>query len=183
MSVPASCRSSCSRPVCTREDKIQGLDAGADDYVTKPFSPKELVGPHSRRLASTCAAPRRRGRGDRYADAESSDTPCPGRWPACRTWSDRIPFTVFFMTHPERVLSRAQLLDEVWGDHVFIEERTVDIHIRRLRATARTLWAPRARGNGARFRLSFQKGMTVAPRTVPCCAVHCPCGVSCLAAW
>lgn len=118
-------------------DKVAGLDAGADDYLTKPFSTKEL-------LARIRAVLRRRA-----PDALDTAVVVGGLKldPATRrvTWRRgeasceiRIGPTEFrllhfFMTHPERVHSRAQLLDRVWGDHVFIEERTVDVHVKRLR--------------------------------------------------
>ena len=115
------------------EDKIQGLEAGADDYVTKPFSPKELV-------ARIRAVLRRRAP---HLAGEAVEIGTLSLNPAThRVLADGQPVELgptefrllfFFMTHPERVYSRAQLLDEVWGDHVFIEERTVDVHIRRLR--------------------------------------------------
>ena len=118
-------------------DKITGLDAGADDYLTKPFSPKEL-------MARIRAVLRRKA-------PEALDTVVEVAGltldPATRRVTRRLggePREVkvgptefrllhFLMTHPERVHSRAQLLDRVWGDHVFIEERTVDVHIKRLR--------------------------------------------------
>ena len=116
------------------EDKVQGLDAGADDYVTKPFSPKELV-------ARIRAVLRRRAP---HLAGEAVEIGVLSLNPAThRVLADGQPIELgptefrllfFFMTHTERVFSRAQLLDEVWGDHVFIEERTVDVHIRRLRA-------------------------------------------------
>ncbi len=114
-------------------DKVAGLDAGADDYLVKPFSTNEL-------LARIRAVLRRRA-------PEALDTVVEvGALkldPATRrvTRGDRelrvgpteFRLLHFFMTHPERVHSRAQLLDRVWGDHVFIEERTVDVHVKRLR--------------------------------------------------
>ena len=116
------------------EDKVQGLEAGADDYVTKPFSPKELV-------ARVRAVLRRRAphlAGDAVEIGDLSLNPSTHRVTAAGTPIELGPtefrLLFFFMTHPERVYSRSQLLDEVWGDHVFIEERTVDVHIRRLRA-------------------------------------------------
>ena len=116
------------------EDKIQGLEAGADDYVTKPFSPKELV-------ARIRAVLRRRAphlAGEAVEIGTLSLNPATHRVLAngqpVELGPTEFRLLFFFMTHPERVYSRAQLLDEVWGDHVFIEERTVDVHIRRLRA-------------------------------------------------
>ena len=136
-------------------DKIMGLEAGADDYVTKPFSPKELV-------ARIKAVLRRRA-------PQMTDEPVElgglRLEPATRrVFGDRRPLELgptefrllhFLMTHPERVHSRAQLLDQVWGDHVFIEERTVDVHIRRLRKSLEVSGHDRliqtVRGSGYRF--------------------------------
>lgn len=118
-------------------DKITGLDAGADDYLTKPFSPKEL-------LARIRAVLRRKAPEALDTAVEISGLRLD---PATRRVSRQVggasrevklgptEFRLlhFLMTHPERVHSRAQLLDRVWGDHVFIEERTVDVHVKRLR--------------------------------------------------
>ena len=115
------------------EDKLTGLELGADDYVTKPFSPREL-------LARIKAVLRRRAP---QATDDAVEVQGLRLEPASRRVSaDGQPVALgptefkllhFFMTHPERVYSRAQLLDYIWGDHVFVEERTVDVHIRRLR--------------------------------------------------
>jgi len=115
------------------QDKISGLEAGADDYLTKPFSPKELA-------ARIKAVLRRRA--PQLAD-DAIEIEGLRLDPAARrvTASGKIvelaptEFRLlhFFMTHQDRIYSRAQVLDLVWGDHVFIEERTVDVHIRRLR--------------------------------------------------
>ena len=117
------------------DDKLQGLDAGADDYVTKPFSPKELV-------ARVRAVLRRRAphlAGEALEVGDLSLNPATHRVLAgvhpVELGPTEFRLLFFFMAHPERVYSRTQLLDEVWGDHVFIEERTVDVHIRRLRAS------------------------------------------------
>ena len=120
-------------------DKIAGLEAGADDYVTKPFSPKELV-------ARIKAVLRRRS--PQLADeivqvGHLRIDPVAHRVIAVEGSNEIIidlgptEFRLlhFLMTHPERVHSRSQLLDKVWGDHVFVEERTVDVHIKRLRAS------------------------------------------------
>ena len=116
------------------EDKIQGLEAGADDYVTKPFSPKELIA--RIRAVLRRRAPHLAGEavevGSLLLNPATHRVLANGQPIELGPTEFRLLF--FFMTHLERVYSRAQLLDEVWGDHVFIEERTVDVHIRRLRA-------------------------------------------------
>jgi two-component system phosphate regulon response regulator PhoB len=115
------------------QDKISGLEAGADDYLTKPFSPTELA-------ARIKAVLRRRApqlSGDVVEIGGLRLDPSTRRVMAKDQRVELSPAEFrllhFLMTHPGRVYSRAQLLDQVWGDHVFIEERTVDVHIRRLR--------------------------------------------------
>jgi two-component system phosphate regulon response regulator PhoB len=114
-------------------DRVAGLDAGADDYIVKPFSPREL-------LARIRAVLRRRvpeaaggvvKMGDLQLDADThrvshGDKPL-------KIGPTEFKLLHFLMRHPERVHSRGALLDKVWGDHVYIEERTVDVHVKRLR--------------------------------------------------
>jgi two-component system, OmpR family, phosphate regulon response regulator PhoB len=115
------------------EDTIQGLESGADDYITKPFSPRELV-------ARIRAVLRRGGPAAENeilrANGLSLDL-ASHRVSADETLLEMGPteyrLLEFFMSHPERVYSRSQLLDRVWGSNVYVEERTVDVHIRRLR--------------------------------------------------
>ena len=114
-------------------DKVAGLDAGADDYVVKPFSPRELV---SRiRAVFRRRAPQLAGDvmefGPLRLDATRHELLADGK--PVRMGLTEFKLLSFFMAHPERVFSRSQLLDGVWGDHVFIEERTIDVHMLRLR--------------------------------------------------
>ena len=114
-------------------DKVEGLESGADDYLTKPFSPKEL-------LARIKAVLRRRApqlTDDAIAVHGLQLDPAvhrvTGGGKELHLGPTEFKLLHFLMTHPARVYSRVQLLDHVWGDHVFVEERTVDVHIRRLR--------------------------------------------------
>jgi len=137
------------------EDKVRGLEGGADDYITKPFSPREL-------LARIKAVLRRSG-----ADADEEMFSAGGL--QLNAASHRVTageavvslgpteyrLLKFFMTHPDRVYSRGQLLDRVWGGNVYVEERTVDVHIRRLRKALEPSECDRliqtVRGAGYRF--------------------------------
>jgi two-component system phosphate regulon response regulator PhoB len=114
-------------------DKVAALEAGVDDYVTKPFSPRELLARIKALLRRS--APQRTDEVAEIAGLRLDPGPrrvtCEGRDIGLGDVEFRMLH--FLMTHPERVHSRAQLLDQVWGDHVFVEERTVDVHVRRLR--------------------------------------------------
>lgn len=114
-------------------DRVAGLDAGADDYIAKPFSTKEL-------LARMRAVMRRRApeqeagpimMGDLVLDADTYRVTF--RDQMLKLGPTEFKLLYYLMTHAERVHSRSQLLDKVWGDHVYIEERTVDVHVKRLR--------------------------------------------------
>jgi two-component system phosphate regulon response regulator PhoB len=140
------------------DDKVAGLESGADDYVTKPFSPRELE-------ARIQAVLRRR---TPQLSKEAVEVEGLVLNPATRTVTgDGLTLKIsptefellhFFMTHTDRVYGRAQILDQVWGDHVFLEDRTVDVHIRRLREALTPSGHERlvetVRGAGYRFRSS-----------------------------
>lgn len=115
------------------EERVMGLEAGVDDYVTKPFFPRELLA----RIKAVMRRCKPQLTEEVVELAGLALDPAARRVTCGRGGIDLgdIEFRMlhFFMTHPERVYSRAQLLDEVWGHQVFVEERTVDVHIRRLR--------------------------------------------------
>ncbi len=114
-------------------DKVRGLDSGADDYVTKPFSTQELLA----RVRAVLRRSMPAATGETMEVAGLKLDPETHRVTARGATLNLSPTEFrllhFFISHPERVFTRSQLLDQVWGDHVYIEERTVDVHIRRLR--------------------------------------------------
>ena len=136
-------------------DKVAGLEGGADDYITKPFSPRELLARINAVLRRAMPA-----EGSERIDIEglvldqSSQRVSSGeRTVALGPTEYRM--LAFFMTHPERVYTREQLLDRVWGGNVYVEERTIDVHIRRLRKALEEYGYDRliqtVRGSGYRF--------------------------------
>ncbi len=115
------------------EDKVQGLEQGADDYITKPFSPREL----NARIKALI-----RRKTPEHSELEMSAGPLTVDPVSCRVSIHGQPVEMghaefkllrFLIAHPERVFTRGQLLDKVWGDHAVLEERTVDVHVLRLR--------------------------------------------------
>ncbi|MCF6239229.1 MAG: phosphate regulon transcriptional regulator PhoB [Candidatus Marinimicrobia bacterium] len=137
------------------DDKVQGLESGADDYITKPFSTRELIARIRailRRNASSGPAEKIRIKGlslDPATHRVQADKKSVALGPT------EFRLLHFFMTHTERVYSRTQLLDQVWGTNVYVEERTVDVHIRRLRKALEPSGHDRllqtVRGAGYRF--------------------------------
>ncbi len=137
------------------EDTIRGLESGVDDYMTKPFSPRELIARINALLRRTSPA---KGDGTLEAgglvlDTHSHRVTANGE--VLEMGPTEFRLLQFFMAHPERVYSRAQLLDMVWSRGSFVEERTVDVHIRRLRKVLETSDYDRmvqtVRGAGYRF--------------------------------
>ena len=147
------------------QDRVSGLDAGADDYIAKPFSTKEL-------LARVRAVLRRRAPeqmggvvtvGALALDASTYRVTFGDD--ALKLGPTEFKLLHYLMTHAERVHSRAQLLDKVWGDHVFIEERTVDVHVKRLRealGSSASLMVETVRGAG--YRITSQVAAAVKNR-------------------
>jgi two-component system phosphate regulon response regulator PhoB len=137
------------------QDKVSGLEGGADDYVTKPFSPRELLARINAVLRRTLP----NGTEERIEieglvlDGASHRVMAGDQTVVLGPTEFRL--LSFFMTHPERVYSRNQLLDRVWGGNVYVEERTVDVHIRRLRKALSAFgydkFIQTVRGAGYRF--------------------------------
>ena len=115
------------------EDKLAGLNNGADDYVTKPFSPRELLA-RARALLRR-KSPEHAQAPMRAANVALDPVSCTVSMDAQKIDIGHAEYKLlkFLLAHPERVFSRSQLLDKVWGDHAVIEERTVDVHVLRLR--------------------------------------------------
>lgn len=144
-------------------DKITGLDAGADDYITKPFSTQEL-------LARIRAVLRRRAPeqpaaevsfGPLTLDAATHRVTLLGQ--TLKLGPTEFKLLHHLMCHPQRVHSRGQLLDKVWGDHVYIEERTVDVHVKRLRDALGVAGVMIETVRGAGYRFSAEVTIPSAP--------------------
>ena len=137
------------------DDRVRGLDVGADDYITKPFSTRELVSRVNallRRLAEPLASETIKG-GRLTLDTVTHQVTVDEK--ALVLSPTEFKLLHFFMSHPERVYSRVQLLDNVWGENIYVEERTIDVHIRRLRKVMEPyncdIYIQTVRGVGYRF--------------------------------
>ena len=146
-------------------DRVAGLDAGADDYIVKPFSTKEMLA--RIRAVLRRRAPEQAGGvatiGALVLDAETYRVTYAGQ--SLKMGPTEFKLLHYFMKHAERVHSRAQLLDRVWGDHVFIEERTVDVHVKRLREALGAAGAMIETVRGAGYRLTASPAASAAAAT------------------
>jgi two-component system phosphate regulon response regulator PhoB len=141
-------------------DKVKGLDAGADDYITKPFSVSEM-------LARIRAVLRRRAPEQAVPNVSVGELTLDGatyrvsyQGEPLKIGPTEFKLLSYLMHHAERVHTRSQLLDKVWGDHVFIEERTVDVHIKRLRESLGQAGVMVETVRGTGYRLTAQVGRT-----------------------
>ena len=156
-------------------DKVAGLDAGADDYITKPFSTQEM-------LARIRAVLRRRAPeavaerveiGELVLDTATHRVTWQGA--PLKVGPTEFKLLGYLMQHAERVHSRAQLLDKVWGDHVYIEERTVDVHVKRLRESLGAAAPMVETVRGAGYRLTAQATVCTAQRAALAADNRLPC--------
>ena len=141
-------------------DKVKGLDAGADDYITKPFSVSEMLARIRavlRRRAPEQAVPNVKV-GELMLDGATYRVSYQGE--QLKIGPTEFKLLSYLMHHAERVHTRSQLLDKVWGDHVFIEERTVDVHIKRLRESLGQAGVMVETVRGTGYRLTAQVGRT-----------------------
>ena len=137
------------------DDKVAGLESGADDYITKPFSPRELEARIQAVLRRRAPQLTRETVAIEGLEINPATRTVTGGGKPLKMGPTEFELLHFFMTHTDRVYARAQILDQVWGDHVFIEDRTVDVHIRRLRdalsASGHEDLVETVRGVGYRF--------------------------------
>lgn len=137
------------------DDKVKGFDVGVDDYITKPFSPRELTARIKAvlRRSSPAHGKNTLAAGGLSLDLDGHRLSANGQ--SVEMGPTEFRLLQFFMSHPDRVYSRTQLLDQVWGSNVYVEERTVDVHIRRLRKALASHGHDRyiqtVRGAGYRF--------------------------------
>ena len=141
-------------------DRVAGLDAGADDYIAKPFSTKELVA--RIRAVLRRRAPEQLGKPLQVGalNLDPATYRVSFNQQPLKLGPTEFKLLYYFMGHAERVHSRGQLLDNVWGDHVYIEERTVDVHVKRLRESMGTAGAMVETVRGAGYRLTVKPETT-----------------------